>query len=192
MLQHVRAHAMKAESPIPPSQAVRAYAALNRLSDVYPGFESWYWTKVVPGLLEGTRELFIEQHAGKTIGVVIAKAAATERKLCTVWVDNRFAGCGLGGRLMRQAMEWLGTERPLISVPQERLAEFWPVFTAWRFDLVQALRSYYRPGRTEYVFNGVLPNGGASRRAGTTDRSSALDRESKIHSSPDRLESAAL
>ena len=104
-----------------------------------------------------SRRIFTEWSDGQLAGVVIAKAEGDERKLCTVWIAPNFKKQGLGRRLMSEAKVWLGTETPLISVPHQRLSEFQPIFDQWGFSLTQTLRSYYRYGETEYVFNGTLP-----------------------------------
>ena len=78
---------------------------------------------MVPGLHRGSRQIFFEDN-GRITGVVIAKRSRAERKLCTVWVDHDAAGNGLGTALMIEAMAWLDTKRPLITVPEERVSEF--------------------------------------------------------------------
>jgi hypothetical protein len=146
-----------AASHAAPPQGASVYAALSHLEHMYPGFKKWFWHTVLPGLDDGTRRMFIKEHESKIIGVVIAKSNCDERKLCTVWVDPGFLGHGLGKDLMRSAMEWLNTDQPTISVPEERLSEFRRIFATWGFRLTQTLDSYYRPGRLEYIFNGALP-----------------------------------
>jgi len=139
------------EVPLP----VRVFSSLAHLEEMYPGFGQWYWTKVASGLRDGSRRIFVEGN-NEITGVVIAKRSRAERKLCTVWIAPQFAGQGLGTRLMRNAMSWLGTTRPLITVPEERLAEFQPSFTRWRFSLHQVADSLYRPGHLEYIYNGPM------------------------------------
>ena len=137
-------------------EASRAFSALVHLEQMYPGFEDWYWGKVVPGLSNGTRQLFIEERGSRIIAAVIAKAEGAERKLCTVWVHPAYTGQKIGVRLMDEAKSWLGTNKPMISVPEERVEEFRSIFIRWGFELTQVLDSYYRPGRKELVFNGIL------------------------------------
>jgi hypothetical protein len=137
------------------SLPVRVFKALSHLEQVYPGFGEWYWAKVVPGLRDGSRCIFVQQ-SNQINGIVIAKRSNDERKLCTVWVNRRLIGRGLGTTLMRRAMSWLGTTRPLITVPEERLAEFQPSFRRWEFSLDDVVDSLYRPGCLEYVYNGRL------------------------------------
>ncbi len=132
------------------------YAAIVDLDQLYPDFGNWFWNKVVPEI-GNSRRIFTEWSDGQLAGVVIAKAEGDERKLCTVWIAPNFKKQGLGRRLMSEAKVWLGTETPLISVPHQRLSEFQPIFDQWGFSLTQTLRSYYRYGETEYVFNGTLP-----------------------------------
>jgi GNAT superfamily N-acetyltransferase len=133
----------------------RIFSYLSHLEVLYPGFQQWYWKKVVPGLLDGSRRAFVEDD-GRITGIVIAKFTRSERKLCTVWVDSNQAGRGIGRALMEEAMAWLCTTHPLITVPEERVPEFNALFDRWRFSLNQVVPSLYRPGFQEYVFNGTI------------------------------------
>ena len=130
----------------PEVPAARVFATLSHLADFYPRFEEWYWAKVVPGLQHGSRRIFFEND-GRITGVVIAKRSRTERKLCTVWVDTGAVGRGLGTTLMTEAMAWLDTKRPLVTVPEERVSEFESIFRRWRFSLDEiSFRFRIRPG----------------------------------------------
>jgi GNAT superfamily N-acetyltransferase len=135
---------------------VRAYEAIAHLEATYPGFSDWYWGKVVPGMADGTRWLRIVERSGRIDGVAIAKNDNAERKLCTVWVRPELLGAGLGVRLIREGCAWLGTERPLASVPEELMPQYEAILSRLGFSLDQVLDGYYRPGRREFVFNGRL------------------------------------
>ncbi|WP_432807267.1 GNAT family N-acetyltransferase [Microvirga terrae] len=138
-------------------QLGRVYAHLAELEALYPDFEQWYWGKVAPDLSDGRRGLFCEEQAGTLAGVIIAKRDGLERKLCTVWVDQKFRRTGVSHRIFKRAMKWLGTDRPMISIPHSRLHEFRGLLATSNFKQTQIARSYYRPGCDEYVFNGSLP-----------------------------------
>lgn len=133
-----------------------AWDVLRHLESTYPGFGRWYWGRVVPGLASGTRRIFVHTAREAITGVVIAKRGARERKLCTVWVAADARGMSVAGSLVEEASEWLGHRRPLLTVPEERLAEFLPLARRRDYELTEALPSFYRERRTEYVFNGRL------------------------------------
>lgn len=136
--------------------ADRIWPSLAHLEDTYPGFSLWYRERVIPGLATGERRLFVDMRDGSCGGVVIAKRDAHERKLCTVWVAETARGRGVAGRLMDEAIDWLEDACPLLTVPEERLNEFLALARRRRFQLTQKLPSFYRLGRAEYVFNGLL------------------------------------
>jgi hypothetical protein len=135
-----------------------AYGQLADLASYYPDFESWYWTKVVPGLGNQSRALFVHEQRGQ-FSVVIAKRTPNEKKLCTVRTNARSLGQRVATNLIFEAMDWLGCEKPLITVPEERLSEFKAIFSRLDFSLGQIADSYYRPDRREYIFNGRIVNG---------------------------------
>jgi GNAT superfamily N-acetyltransferase len=162
-------------SGTPLTEPVRIFACLAHLECQYPGFDRWFWKKVVPGLLDGSRRVFMEDD-GHIRGIVISKRSPSQRKLCTVWVDSDCTGQGIGRALMEDAMKWLGTARPLITVPEERLFEFEPLFKRWRFSLDQVVHSLYRADCREYVFNGLIVDSSQASKIERekSERSSAL------------------
>jgi GNAT superfamily N-acetyltransferase len=131
------------------------WRSLVGLESSYPNFRFWFESKVVPGLYRGTRRLFIIMNVGRPIGIAIAKREE-ERKLCTVWVHEKYRRRGVACALIDEATEWLGTERPLFTVPEERLSEFQGILRRRCFAYTESARAYYRPGKVEYVFNGLL------------------------------------
>jgi GNAT superfamily N-acetyltransferase len=135
---------------------VRVYDSIKHLDAFYPAFERWYWGTVVPGLADGTRLLETVIRDGELVGILIAKRNKEERKLCTLWVHRKFAGSGVGVRLIRAGCEWVGSSTPLATVPEERMSEFGDLLPRLGFELTQVVQSYYRDGKAEYVFNGQL------------------------------------
>ena len=129
---------------------------LKHLETTYPGFRNWFWSKVASGVRVGERRVFT--HAGRdgVDGAVIAKSDGRERKLCTIWVAPAARGQGLASDLVDEALDWLEEPHPLLTVPDDRLAELTPLVRARGFSLTQSIRSCYREGRIEYVFNGHL------------------------------------
>ncbi len=137
-------------------EAERLWPTLLHLEGTYPGFTSWYWNKVIPGLSRGTRHLFWVGSLDAPSAVAILKREAGESKICTAWVAEPERRRGHGRRLLEESIEWLGEARPLFTVPAERYAEF--EMLMHRLDFVETARieSLYRPGVVEHVFNGSL------------------------------------
>ena len=66
------------------------------LSESYPEIEHWFKAKVIPGLYNETRKLFIKRRNGRIAALAIAKKTQSERKICTVRVAPEYIGKGLG------------------------------------------------------------------------------------------------
>lgn len=126
------------------------------LSDQYPQFSQWFDHKVIPGLQLGERILLVEFRNNAIAGLAILKDTPQEQKLCCLRVMDDFVSTGLGIRLFERSFELLGNEKPLLSISDARLPSFARVCNYFGFQLEQELTGFYRPGRTEYVFNGLL------------------------------------
>jgi hypothetical protein len=144
----------------PPCDPAVVHATLERagVSDFYPDFQPWFFNRVVPGLHRGERSILTTELEGTLAGVAICKYSGIERKLCTLWVAPKLRGRGLADELALRAFDWLDTDRPLFTVPEEGLIEFTGLVRAWDFPSPTAYPNLYRRGRTEYVFNGSAAN----------------------------------
>lgn len=152
---------------LPPSPAWRprsegdrpigeVWKSLSHLEATYPGFARWFWGIVEPGLRLGSRRVFVRRSGSGLEGIVIAKRDPAERKLCTVWTAPHARGLRVATGLVAEAIDWLEDPLPLLTVPEERMPEFRGLVAGFGFEATEALPSYYRSGRTEYVFNGRL------------------------------------
>lgn len=124
------------------------------VAEFYPGFRNWFFTKVVPGLRTGERCILSHEIEGRLAGIAICKRTNIERKLCTLWVDSLLRDRGIAGKLAYRAFDWLECDQPLFTVPEERMSEFAGLLKSWNFPEPIACESCYRPGRSEFIFNG--------------------------------------
>lgn len=129
---------------------------LSCLSGGYPGIDGWFINKVVPGLSNGTRKLFIYRRDEKVVALCIAKKSETELKVCTVRVIPEYAGKGLGIKLFKDAMNWLETDKPHLTVSEERLSDFTRIFEYFGYKLTSTHNGLYLPGKVEYFYNEPL------------------------------------
>lgn len=139
-----------------------AWGSLHHLEATYPGFRSWYWTKVIPGIGRGERNILIRRLDAQVAGVAITKRTCRETKLCTLWVAPTARSTGVGRELMQASLDWLGNDTPLFTVPAERIDEFRPLLKRFKFHETDCVGSAYRPGVIEHVFNGRLQLASAS------------------------------
>jgi len=131
-----------------------AWDRLCHLEITYPGFEKWFWGKVVPGLGSGQRTILCRQDSEGVSAIAITKRGELERKICTVWVRETARGRGLAFDLMQEAIDRLEVKRPLLTVPSERFAEFEPLTKRLGFIETKRHLSLYRRGVIEHVYNG--------------------------------------
>ncbi len=111
-------------------------AALGSACELYPGFDDWLRNKVGDGLLDGSRRVVIYRDKTRVAGIAIAKRTVDERKLCTLWVDRTARRRKIASALASVVFQWLGTDRPLFTVPEERLVEFQGLLKDWRVRIV--------------------------------------------------------
>lgn len=122
----------------------------------YPHFEGWFFGKVVPGIRSGERQIITCEDNGAIAGVAICKKSELERKLCTLWIEPSSRTRGLASPLAQHAFDWLESDRPLFTVPEERLGEFSGLLKTWNFSPATTHPDLYRKNRNEYIFNNAL------------------------------------
>lgn len=132
---------------------VEALAFLLPLSPDYPGIESWFRTKVVPGLRNESRVLFRVERHSQLVGIAIAKREPEERKICTVRVAPQYFGRGIGVRLFDKALRWLDDDKPHLTVSEGKLPAFQRIFDFYGFDLTSVQGGLYKPDASEFSYN---------------------------------------
>ncbi|MCO5085186.1 MAG: N-acetyltransferase [Rhizobiaceae bacterium] len=129
---------------------------ISGLSEDYPDIQSWYVSKVVPGLRTGTRFLLPIHRDGELVAVGIAKNDGFERKICTVRVAPYHAGRGLGLRVFDGLLKWLDDDHPGLTVSATKLPAFERIFDWYRFRLTGVESGLYVPGRQEIGYNDAI------------------------------------
>lgn len=133
------------------------FAHVRDLKDVYPHFDAWLTDRVLPGLWSGDRSILVEHRDGMLAGLAILKDDGLEKKLCCLRVLRGFQDSrGLGVRLFDKALDILETQKPLLSVSEERLSAFERIFAHFGFEQVKRYEGLYRAGHSEISFNGEL------------------------------------
>jgi hypothetical protein len=132
-----------------------AWEEISHLEKQYPDFRGWYFGKVIPGIIRGERCVLTSTHKGRLAGLAIAKRG-DEKKLCTLWVDSDVRRLGVASKLADRAFDWMGTDQPLFTVPEEHLQKFSSLLSRWEFTQTAKILGYYRALKVEYVFNGKL------------------------------------
>lgn len=138
------------------------YQSLSFLEKEYPGFKKWFYFKVFPSIARGERMIVLKKTQSKIAGLSILKKTSDENKICTIWVDSKYQGKGIGKSILDHSIEILKDDKPLVSVSGNRLEEFSPLFK--NFSLKNKYLSIYREGVYEYSFNGHLLKKAESER----------------------------
>lgn len=135
----------------------KAYNATEDVCKLYPNYFMWYWKKVVPNILTGTRDVIIIMVNEEVVGVAIVKKADEERKLCTVYVEPNYRDREITTKLLEEAFSFLGTTKPLASISEEKLDMFQGIIKKYNWEKTQVLpEGYYNKNSREIVFNGFI------------------------------------
>ena len=118
----------------------------------YPQFDTWYFQKVIPDLLLGRRKIITETREGSVVGTAIIKLSE-ELKLSTLKVDEHYENKGIGLKLFEKSFDLLDTEKPFLTVSEERLPLFQKIFKYYGFELTNVYDDIYRNGKKEFFFN---------------------------------------
>ena len=78
-----------------------------------------------------------------------------EKKLCHLSVMPPYKNKGYGIKLFKQSFMELETEKPFLTVSEEKLVEFKRIFEYFRFELTDVIDGYYRKGKKEYFYNQI-------------------------------------
>lgn len=131
------------------------FNTVESLEKEYPQFDRWYFEKVIPETLTGTRAVYTVDVFGDHAGVLILKNS-NEKKICTLRVQPPYQGMGIGDYLMRVAIHELKTAHPLITVSSIHIDEFEKLLKKYGFKMTEIHLGKYQKEYAELVFNGHL------------------------------------
>lgn len=126
--------------------------------DVYPEISKWY-EKVRyevnqdPTKREIFFQLYSEEGNVRIVGLLIVKNFVDEKKICTIRIAEGYRCNGLGRRLFQQAFEYLGTNKPLMTLPEECLSAFQTLLEEYHFEKSREVKGMYRDNKIEYIYN---------------------------------------
>ena len=129
------------------------------LEQDYPGFSSWYKTKVMPGLRGGSRHIYIatsDVNSDDIAAVMILKNSSEEKKICTLYVMEEFRLQGLGTTMVDLAMKSLQFDAPIITVSGSHRVGYEKLFEKFGVEHYQEYSNYYKTNETEHSYNGYL------------------------------------
>lgn len=135
----------------------KAYVLTDSLTNLYPDYTKWYFCKVIPEVMEGNREILICTIDKSVAGILILKNQATEKKICTLFIVEKFQKLGVAEKLVRKACNLLGTKTPLFTVSSSNFNEFKNLILKFEWERTQTLPiGFYNLEYEEFVYNGEI------------------------------------
>lgn len=120
----------------------------------YPDYKSWFLTTQVPGLYDNTRNIIIAHIKDKIVGFVSLKKTQEEKKICTFYVEKNFRRNKIGTILVEIAINYLEDEKPLITIPFNKLNEFTRIGEKLSWEITDIRENMYRADIPEVIVNG--------------------------------------
>lgn len=127
---------------------------LSGLECNYPFFEEWL-DKVFREVSNGRRCIIVlmDKTVDVIAGLAILKDTMQEKKICTLRIAKEYRNQGCGSYLIEQAIEILKETKPLITVSEEHVDDFKPLFHKYGFKIEDKVKSVYNENKFEYYFN---------------------------------------
>lgn len=122
----------------------------------YPDYKQWFLNTQVPGLYDNTRNIIIAHLNNKIVGFVSLKKTASEKKICTFYVEKSYRRNKVGTILVEKAIEYLEEERPLITIPMDKLNEFIKIGNRFGWQITDIKENLYRTTTPEVIVNGTI------------------------------------
>ena len=123
----------------------------------YPDYKTWYQTIQVPGIYDGTRNIIIANIADRIVGFVYMKKTKEEKKICTFYVEKSFRKNKIGTLLATKAVEYLEEDKPLITIPMDKLNDFIRIGNRFNWQITDIKENLYRTTTPEVIVNGTTP-----------------------------------
>ena len=137
--------------------AQEAYSVTEYVCKDYPKHFEWYWSKVIPRVINGTGEIIICTINNNIAGVTFLKKDKSERKICTFLVVENFRRKHIATKMLELAFKYLGTTKPLITIADYKVSMFENIIKKYNWKLMQIMsKGYYNNISRELVYNGKL------------------------------------
>ena len=135
------------------------YRFLFMLNFEYGGFYQWFDRLFISEheLVYG-RDIIICECNFEIAGVAILKNDVNEKKICTLRVLKKYRNNGIGHKLIELSMEYLNTEKPMITLHKNKFNQFQYLLDYYNFTLEETKKNYYYLFNKELVYNGYLPD----------------------------------
>ena len=116
----------------------------------YPNYYKWYYGKNLPRIINGTGEAIFYLDGFEVVGLSMLKRDLAESKICTLLINEDYRKRGYSKLILEDSFDFLGTDKPLITIPSRRLDEFQKIIDAYNWTSTDITDKYYSP---EVIFN---------------------------------------
>ena len=134
------------------------YDITKSLEKDYPNHYNWFHNKFINELDGVKREIIFCSIQEKPVGVIFLKNDENEKKICTLIVSKDYRGMGIGTLLIEESFNFLGTQKPLITMPEHKEKIFMGIINKYNWTKTQVIESCYSEN-TENVYNSLLMPG---------------------------------
>lgn len=124
----------------------------------YPDYKNWFLKKQVPGIYDGSRNIIIAHNNENILGFVSLKKDNNEKKICTFYVTKNYRKNKIGYLLAQKATEWLECDKPLITIPSDKLWDFIKISEKYNWEISDIKNGLYRTNNPEIILNGNIEN----------------------------------
>ena len=126
-----------------------------QVKDDYPDYRQWFQTVQIPGIYDGTRNIIVAHINDKIVGFVSLKKT-DEKKICTFYVEKNYRINKIGALLAEKAINYLEEEKPLITIPMDKLHEFIKIASKYNWEVTEIKENLYRTTTPEVIVNGSI------------------------------------
>ena len=134
-----------------------SYMITDWLCRDYPSHCNHFYSKYVPGIFGGEREIISCYVDGKIVATAFLKKSKTELKISTFYIKPEYQKIGVATALAERCFEWLGTTKPLATIADYKLDQFSGIIKKYNWEETQVLdNGYYNDHSREHVFNGII------------------------------------
>ena len=128
---------------------LEVYLQTSYNHDQYPGYLKWFYTVNLPRIFKGEGDIIFYLDGLEIVSLAILKNAE-EKKICTLLVNEYYQKKGYSKQILEDSFEYLGTDKPLITIPNKRLDEFNKIIDAYHWIETDRTDEYYSE---EIIFN---------------------------------------
>lgn len=119
----------------------------------YQEYYKWFFQKNIPRMFNETGEIIFFLDGLSIVGLSILKKDINEKKICTLLVSDDFQKRGYGKLLLEDSFKFLGTTKPLITIPAYSVDRFSSIISAYNWKESCRTNAYLSE---EIIFNQAL------------------------------------